>query len=177
MSTLIPCDYWNGTQTVDLCIPWITPESIYYLDNFFEANKDRDTTVLEFGSGGSTLYFAKRATYVLSFETLWPWYLRIKEIVFKSYPNVDLHFVENIDQIITIIEDKKFNLSLVDICNISRPELCKLSLSHLHPGSLLVLDNYSADYCEGMDPIFQSMQQKPFDDSHWAGSGTKIYHI
>ena len=175
MSTLIPCDYWNGTQTVELGIPWITPESIHYLDNFFLANKD--VTVLEFGAGGSTLYFAKKAKYVLSFETLWPWYLKIKEIVFTQYPNVDLHFVESIDQIVKIIGDKKFNLSLVDICNISRPDLCKLSLPHLQPGSLLVLDNYSADYCDGMDPIFLNMQQKPFDDAHWAGSGTKIFHV
>lgn len=175
MSTLIPCDYWIGNHTVELGIPWITPESIHVLDQYIKP----EMSVLEIGSGGSTIYFAERCKYVLSFENLWPWYLKIKEIAFHSYPNVELHFVKDISEIVAKLGSKKFDIALVDICDISILELCKLAYKMMVPGGILVLNNYSADYCTGLneDDLFGHLKQKAYPDLHWVGSGTKIYQL
>jgi hypothetical protein len=55
--------------------PWISYGAIFYLERLdFSACK-----VLEFGSGGSTLYWSKRAREVISIETDRRWYDKVKD--------------------------------------------------------------------------------------------------
>lgn len=171
MSILIPVDYWVGTQTVELKIPWITPESICTLETFIRS----EHKVLEFGAGGSTLYFSQRCHSVLSFETLPDWYTHMKKLVEGS--NVELHSVSTLEEISNVIGPNKFDISLVDICNISRYDLARLSRDWVKPGGIIIVDNYSADYCFNLSNLFDLNMCETFDDIHWEGSGTRIFYM
>ena len=47
-------------------VPWLTDEAVAFLDVFCEENPD--AKILEFGSGASTLWFAKRTPNLYSDE-------------------------------------------------------------------------------------------------------------
>lgn len=171
---LIPANYWDGFHTMDLEIPWITPEAVHSLFLFVKPYH----TVLEFGAGGSTLFFSKRAREVLSFETLPPWYGKMGEkLKDPIWSNVRLHLVSTIEECTKIIGPKKFDVILVDICNISRYDLAKMAISMVNPGGIIVVDNYDAEYCFNLNSLFTEYKQGTYDDSHWAGKGTKIYYL
>lgn len=57
MKIEIPENYWFGDKCVENRIPWMVPAAIYALDRFIT----KEDTVLEIGSGGSTLFFSDRA--------------------------------------------------------------------------------------------------------------------
>jgi len=174
-TVLIPANYWDGFHTLDLEIPWITPEAIHSLFLFLKPYH----TVLEFGSGGSTLFFSKRAKSVLSFETLKPWYEKMSKKIKESsrWSNVDLHFVSTVQDCSNIIGDKKFDVILVDICEISRFDLAEMSRKLVNPQGIILVDNYSAPYCFDLEKLFTDCKQATYDDSHWAGNGTKIFYM
>lgn len=54
--------------------PWLHPKAITYLESLLTP----DMEVLEFGAGGSTLWFAERVKHVVSFEHDNEWYRLIK---------------------------------------------------------------------------------------------------
>jgi hypothetical protein len=60
----------NGRTPLDLELPWFSYAAIDFLDDFFQP----DMTVCEYGSGGSTLFFARRVKSVLSIEDNAKWY-------------------------------------------------------------------------------------------------------
>jgi predicted O-methyltransferase YrrM len=158
---------------MDLEIPWITPEAVHSLFLFVKPYH----TVLEFGAGGSTLFFAKRAKEVLSFETLPLWYNKMAEKLGSFSTNVELHLVSTIEECIKTIGPKKFDVILVDICDISRYDLAKMAIGMVNPGGIIVVDNYDAEYCFNLNSLFTEYKQGTYDDSHWAGKGTKIYYL
>src|SRR3954465_1319904 len=55
---------------LDLEVPWFSYAAIDFLDEFAEPHMN----VFEYGSGGSTLFFARRAKSVLSVEDNRKWY-------------------------------------------------------------------------------------------------------
>lgn len=74
----------------DLELPWFPYEAIDFLDSFL----NRNMNVLELGSGGSTLFFAKRAKYVHSIENSYYWWSKLAAILrARNISNVyvDLH--------------------------------------------------------------------------------------
>ena len=167
---LIPLDYWNGRDTLKLRYPWLAPAASVAIDKFLTSSMD----VLEFGSGGSTLFFADRAKSVLSFETLDHWY---PEVAACKPDNVWLHLVKTYEEILPIIGERMFDLCLVDICNISRPDLVRLSMKHVKSPGLVVLDNFSAEYSNGCLAEFAGLKQENYYDQNFVGSGTKIYYM
>jgi hypothetical protein len=59
----------NGKTPLDLGIPWFSYAAIDFLDSFLEPHM----TVCEYGSGGSTLFFARRVRSVFSIENSPQW--------------------------------------------------------------------------------------------------------
>src|SRR5262245_7749378 len=116
-------------------IPWYTYPAIEFL---FQRNYD-DKSVLEFGSGQSTLWWASRAKSVLSIEEDPDWFTRM----WPQVPgNVELRCI---GPNISIIEDflksrgAKFDVIVVD-GNLRR-QVAALSFQYLLPGGALILDN------------------------------------
>jgi precorrin-6B methylase 2 len=60
----------NGKTPLDLEIPWFSYAAIDFLQEFVQPHM----TVFEYGSGGSTVFFAKRARRVMSVEDNPKWY-------------------------------------------------------------------------------------------------------
>jgi hypothetical protein len=60
----------NGKTPLDLELPWFSYAAIDFLEDFIEPHM----TVCEYGSGGSTLFFANRAKSVFSIEDNARWY-------------------------------------------------------------------------------------------------------
>jgi len=77
----------NGRTPLDLEIPWFSYSAIDFLDGFLKP----EMKVCEYGSGGSTLFFARRVKSVVSIEDNEKWYelvtQRVKE---KNVPNVEI---------------------------------------------------------------------------------------
>jgi len=77
----------NGKTPLDLEVPWFSYAAIDFLKSFL----DRDMTVCEYGSGGSTLFFARRVKSVISIEDNARWYdLVSRRLEEKSIQNVTL---------------------------------------------------------------------------------------
>jgi hypothetical protein len=116
-------------------VPWYTYPAIDFL---FQRNYE-EKTVLEFGSGQSTLWWASRAKFVLSIEEDCDWFVRMRRQVPS---NVDL---QRISPDISLIEDflksrsTKFDIIVVD-GNLRR-QVAALSFEYLLPGGALILDN------------------------------------
>ncbi|MBT3583842.1 MAG: hypothetical protein HN509_02965 [Halobacteriovoraceae bacterium] len=72
-------------------VPWITPPAIKFLDSILT----KDFNILEYGSGRSTSWLARRCQKLVSIEGYGPW----KEIVDKKLQkfgitNVDYRFID-----------------------------------------------------------------------------------
>ncbi len=77
----------NSRSPLDLEIPWFPYAAIDFLEGFLKP----DMEVFEYGSGGSTLFFAKRVKSVQSIEDNPKWYdLVSKRLAEKGISNVSL---------------------------------------------------------------------------------------
>jgi len=173
---MIPANYWEGTMTVEFEYPWITPGAICELSQFIQPHYD----VLEFGSGGSTLFFARRCRSVTSFETLSPWYEKMKTVLSeKKIGNAKLVYATNIEDMLKNLGSSRFDVVLIDCVETSRVDLAMKSPSLAKPGGVVIVDNYRAEFCKGIDEFFRMKctVQKSFDDLHWVGEGTKLYYL
>jgi len=170
---MIPANYWRGLCTLEYEYPWLTPGSIAALDELITPA----FKVLEFGCGGSTLFFSRRCKEVLSFETNSEWGARVQnDISEKQINNVDLHLVSSLEQCVDIIGERQFDLVLVDCDDIRRLDLTKTVKAHVAAGGLLVIDNYDHFGCEHLDvSYFCGWGLATFDDPYWLGRGTRIF--
>jgi predicted O-methyltransferase YrrM len=116
-------------------IPWYTYPAIDFL-----AQRNYQTkSVLEFGSGQSTFWWASRAKFVLSIEENVDWFSRIRSQVPS---NVEMHHI--IPDILKLEQfmrsrNTKFDVIIVD-GNLRR-QATALSFEYLKPGGALILDN------------------------------------
>jgi len=69
-------------------LPWLTYDAIHYLTEHVGAN----LKVFEFGSGGSTLFWAERAAMCVSVEHDPSWVARLRPLL-RGTPHVDLRLV------------------------------------------------------------------------------------
>lgn len=81
----------NGKTPLDLELPWFSYAAIDFLKSFLEPHM----SVCEYGSGGSTLFFARRVKSVFSIEDNPQWFervshrleeARIKNVTIKLFP-------------------------------------------------------------------------------------------
>jgi hypothetical protein len=171
----IPADHWKGEHTLDWELPWLTPYSIFVLNQILDA----DDRVLEFGSGGSTLFFARRCATVLSFETAGDWADSVRtRLEAAGLANVELHAVSVLADCAPFVSGRSFNVALVD-CNpnhIRRLDALLYALPYLDADSIVILDNYDSATLKRVDPaIFHGWHVSTLDDPHWVGRGTRIF--
>lgn len=76
--------WWTPSKSKDVQpFPWLSPDAIKYLESILAPDMD----VIEFGGGGSTLWFSNRVASVTTYEPNTDWYM-----VLGGYdlPNVSL---------------------------------------------------------------------------------------
>jgi hypothetical protein len=128
-------------------IPWITYPAL----DFIRKRVTCDLTVFEFGSGGSTTWWANHVKNVVSVEHDRDWYERIKSL---QRSNVKIFHVELIYggkySCSTKEQFDKFDIIVID--GRDRVNCIKNSIDSLKPTGIIILDNSDRlDYVKGID--------------------------
>ena len=118
--------------------PWWPPAAVRRIDRL--ANKN--WTVVEFGSGMSTLWLAERFGHVISVESNSEWYKRVAAMCVQR-SNIDYIFrpVSNY----TDLPAQLPHVDLVIVDGARRADCIDWAMKHLEAGRYLYLDNSDAD--------------------------------
>jgi hypothetical protein len=122
-------------------IPWISYDAQRLLARFLT----RESEVLEFGSGMSTLWYARKAGHVTSIEDSRDWYAGMERRL-GGLGNVDYHFAGHPAAYVSEAPDKLYDLIMID--GSWRDRCAEFAIAHLKPGGTIYLDNSD----KGADP-------------------------
>jgi SAM-dependent methyltransferase len=138
-----PAAWWRATQGSTPERPWIVPAAIGWLRRRIRS----DWSILELGAGRSTVWFARRAGRVVSFEDneFWAGHTqsRLDEL---GLGNVDLRVgpIEELPDRVRALPDSSFELVVVDFLEapaVTRIDVLKPAMKKVRPGGLLLLDD------------------------------------
>lgn len=115
-------------------IPWYTYPAIEYLTQLDFSQK----SIFEFGSGNSSIFWAKRSKNIISVEHDKNWY---KTIAKKKLNNQEILLLEKKDDYINALKkiDKKFDIIIIDAKY--RYECVKHVVEYLEDDGFIILDN------------------------------------
>ena len=144
-----------GKGPIDYELPWISFPAI----NFIKRHLRPWHNVFEYGSGGSTLWFARNSNSVLSVESDSDWHNQVcSRLTSRGIKNAscELHPISGdspsafqSDSFFRRIEVSTWDVILVDCyCGFSasrygltRPYALEIALHHLRPGGIVILDD------------------------------------
>jgi len=147
-------DIVYGRQALRNYEPWIVPESLTMLRHFVQPN----FSVFEWGSGGSTIFFAQHCASIISIEHNPEWITRVgKMIIDSGVANVTLKYIPmdltnerpyaNYANAILDYPDDSFDIVFVDGDAAARYPCIMNSLPRVKVGGWLLLDN--SDWFKG----------------------------
>jgi hypothetical protein len=123
-------------------VPWLGYRAVKHLDALIEP----DWRILEFGSGTSTIWFARRCRFVLSVETDDRWFTKVRELLDAAgLENVDCRLCPTADdgpdysRALSNRRKPEFDLVLVD--GARRDLAMEKALALVNPGGYVYLDN------------------------------------
>lgn len=164
-------DFLLGRHTIEIGYPWLTYGAIMSLEQIATL----ELNVLEFGGGGSTVFFSRRCKSVKTYESDREWADKI--IAVLPPPSNTIVIYSNIHQTLAAIEKEPLNfydIVLVD----SGPHYShrRAVLDVVSPlvklGGYLVLDNYEQRHL--LSYTYKGYDVYTFDDLRYGGRGTKI---
>ena len=119
--------------------PWLTKEAINFLEQVIKCRPD--LKILEFGSGGSTIWFAQRTQFLVSIEHNPQWYEKVKkEVLELGFKLVDLRLIEHdYYNVCDEFPDQYFDFILVD--GRHRKKCISKGIRILKSGGILMLDD------------------------------------
>ncbi len=173
----------KGRETVERGVPWLTAESVLRLDVLLT----KDMRVLEFGCGGSTLFFSKRCKSVVSYESDKGWFDKISKIIkSRRIKNVNLMYFKNREDLQSKFLKGEYDCILIDNAwkIVNRDILLKMCMPIT--SKLLILDNYSSvvgfplSHMLSVDEFLlmyslEGYKAETYDSKIWGGGGTRIY--
>jgi len=150
-------------------LPWVT----YSFIDFIRPRLHKDLTIFEYGSGSSTIFYAKNVKRVVSVEHDEAWFNKIV----KSKPG-------NAEMIFCKLErggayaqkaaalGEKFDIIIVD--GRDRVNCCKKSIEALSPAGVIVLDDSERkDYAEAMS----FFKEKGFKELSFSGISPGLFYL
>jgi len=189
--------FLGGHKTLEVGYPWLSIGSIVALEYTIFSTSARvgnayhctpPKQVLEFGSGGSTIFFAHRAEHVTSIETDANWAPRTAEALrwHGVQDKVSLHVCSNpeSERFVASFVDGFYDLLLVDHAAdetvlgrgakraFNRKSLALIGEKKLASNGWMVVDNYSVHGMQDYDWTGWSVWI--FDDMQYSGRGTLI---
>jgi SAM-dependent methyltransferase len=117
-------------------IPWVT----YPFIDFIKERIKKQHTVFEFGSGNSTLFYAKYAGKVVSVEHDKQWFEKISKDTPENSEMIFCELVYGGDYCrMPVNRGEKFDLVIID--GRDRVNCCEQAIGALSPNGVVVLDN------------------------------------
>ena len=141
---------FNDKTPLEHEIPWFSYAAIDFLESFLRPNM----TVCEYGTGGSTVFFARRVKSVVSIESDPRWFARVNaDLAAKSLRNasISLHpfdfkntagFADS--SYLHAIPDEKFDVIVVDGMeewDQVRPTCFANAENHIKAGGIIIVDD------------------------------------
>ena len=161
----------KGAETLTIGYPWLSLGAILALEHVI----NKDFKVLEFGSGGSTVFWAKNCKSVKSFETDPRWFSKTKKIL-ESYKNakITLGTQEEILKAVEKENDNYYDLVLVDSVPSRNRRLlfANAAVPKLKIGGWLVIDNYNRFSMNDFN--YSKWKVYTYDEFGWEGQGTRL---
>ena len=118
--------------------PWLTKEANLILSTLLKPND----IGLEFGSGRSTIWFAKKIKHLTSVEHNEQWYDKISKMIKdNNLNNVDLFLFQNEDYIKIADKFKDNSLDFVLVDGILRGKCANAVIKKVKVGGILVVDD------------------------------------
>ncbi len=163
----------KGEDTLKIGYPWLTYGAIIAV----EAIVNKKMKVLEFGSGGSTIFWAKNCQKVKSYETNPEWYKAVKQ----KTDSLDLNNVEivlgdrrRMGRGLKSEPDSYYDIVLIDSDpkHSRRLDLTNNAVSKVKTGGWLIIDNYLKFGMDSFD--YSKWQVFTFDEFHYIGLGTRL---
>lgn len=166
--------FLKGEKSLEIGYPWLTYGAIIFLESLI----NKSMKVLEFGSGGSTIFWAENCMSVKSFETNSEWFKKVENQA-KKYDNVQIILANEKETLDTISneQDNYYDLVLVDSHpdDIKRISVANSIISKIKTGGYLVIDNYLKF---GMEKFkYPKGKIYTFDELHYSGLGTRICRL
>ncbi len=140
----------NGKRPLDLELPWFSYAAIDFLKRFLRP----EMRVCEYGSGGSTLFFARRTQAVFSIEDNPRWYeLVTQRLKQHSIGNVQIKLCPfdfknptgfDGSEYLQAMPDETFDVIVVDGSEEwtqVRPVCFEKAEKHVKPGGIIVVDD------------------------------------
>jgi hypothetical protein len=140
----------NGKTPLDLEIPWFSYSAVDFLSGFLLPHM----TVFEYGSGGSTLFFARRVNSVLSIEDNPAWCERVTSRLEREFiRNVNLRLLPfdfkkpdgfEASLYLRAIEEGRFDVIIIDGSEewiYVRPICFEKAEKYVAPGGIIVVDD------------------------------------
>ena len=123
-------------------VPWMN----YAVTEFLAERLNTDMNLLEFGAGGSTLFFAKHCRSVVTLEADELWFEKIK----RELPeNVELLWKPQ--EKFYELDDIKASFEVIVIDAMDRNRLLEMSLQHCSSDGVIILDDSErSDYIAGI---------------------------
>lgn len=119
-------------------LPWIPPAARRALARLLT----RQSRVLEYGSGMSTLWLARRAAEVISVDHDREWAARVGGLARdRKLDNVSLHWLLDQSEYVNPPGSERHKFDLVIVDGIARPECAAAALDYAKPAGAIYLDN------------------------------------
>lgn len=142
-------------------IPWVT----YPFIDFIKDRIKKDHTVFEFGSGNSTLFYAKYADSVVSVEHNKEWYEKISQNRAENSKMIFCDLVYGGDYCQMPLKlGEKFDVIIID--GRDRVNCCKHAIDALSENGVIVLDNSER---ESYKPGIDFLVEKGFKHLYFSG--------
>jgi len=169
--------FWPGRSAYKDGLPWLAFEAREWMDSFL----NRDMTVFEWGSGGSTLFLAKRVETLISVEHNPEWHEKIGRLIeerglsncqcilketrpgndyFSSWPEYRGLSFKEYCQTIDSYPDESFDLVLVD--GRARSFCVQHAIQKIRPKGFLLLDDSERLRYTGGIELLKNWARKDF---------------
>jgi hypothetical protein len=122
-------------------IPWITYPAIDFLKQFNYS----ESLVFEWGSGYSTLWWAKRCKEITSVESYSKWYELLKPKLPSNVVYLTCAIQVDEEMKFFLESDSTYDVIIVDHFGPFRKHCCEIAPQKLNPGGIILLDN--SDQC------------------------------
>lgn len=174
-------EFVEGFKCLELEVPWIVAGAIYKLDE--ELNESDN--VIEFGVGGSTIFFAKRCNLVFGIDTNLDW---LADVLGKLLKNklFNGHCKDGISEDYICKSSMEYS-NLITVLSvdmqggINRSRILNFFLEKSHSDlRMIILDNYGhegifPDHYDKVLELGEGWNHFDYNHPRWAGNGTRIY--